>query len=275
MNNKPVWEFALSLLEFLLDVIKAIVVFSGIIAANLADFIMGTIAISVLFGGWDAKLYNMPVWAIGLIISLGSSAVQIALLNVIRNKGVNLFDPKTYNNIKGDVKGFLVMAGLVWLMDTVIDVSPIGLLVQNSQYESITWLYNVLVLFVGGIVFILCGFSELLTANIKSLMMTENKPNQQQSNQSIPRSQYQNPPQRPQPQYQNSNQRPQQQNNNQRQNNNQGDPRKNNNQPQNRRPEQNQRGEQFFDKFREQGQPSNDNYYRTPDGFYPYNPDRR
>ena len=164
-----VWGVTLKTTEILLDIIKGFMVVAGILAANMADVIFGTVGITILFGGSSALFNGTPVWVIGAILSMGASAIQIFLWGAIQKRGITL-DKILHWNIPNDMKLFLGMALVVWFLDTLIDMSPIALLVQNSQYEAITPLYWAMIVAVSIIVFILCGFSEIMTSNMRGML---------------------------------------------------------------------------------------------------------
>jgi hypothetical protein len=153
-----------------MDIIKAFMVVGGIISASMADVIFGAAGITILFGGSSATFNGTPVWVIGTILSLGASAVQIFLWSAIQKRGITLDHILHWKRIPKDMRAFLGMAGIIWFLDTLIDMSPIALLVQNSQYEEITLLYWAMIVAVSIIVFILCGFSEVMVSNMRSIL---------------------------------------------------------------------------------------------------------
>jgi len=179
MSN-GVWDATLKITEVMLDVIKAVMVVGGIIASNLADVIFGAAGITILFGGSSVVFNGLPVWIIATIISMGASSIQIFLWSLIQKRNIGLSDILKWRKLPSDIKGFLSMALIVWTFDTLIDMSPIALLVQNSQFESIGWLYWAMVTAVSIIVFLLCGFSEVMTSNMRGMLLgnQENKPKQ-------------------------------------------------------------------------------------------------
>jgi hypothetical protein len=176
MSNN-IWGITLTVTETLLDIIKAVMVVGGILAANLADVIFGAVGITILFGGTSALFNGTPVWLIGTILSMGASAIQIYLWSLIQKRGITISQLFNWKKIPTDTRGFLGMAFLVWFIDTLIDMSPVALLVQNSQYETIQPLYIAMVTSVSILVFILCGFSEIMTSNMRGMLMaTASKP---------------------------------------------------------------------------------------------------
>jgi len=179
MSNK-VWENTLKISEILVDVIKAFMVVGGILAANLADVIFGAAGITILFGGSSVIFNGLPVWIIATIISMGASSIQIFLWSLIQKRNIGFSDILKWKKLPSDIKGFLSMALVVWIFDTLIDMSPIALLVQNSQFQSVTWLYWAMVISVSVIVLLLCGFSEVMTSNMRGMLLgnSENKPKQ-------------------------------------------------------------------------------------------------
>ena len=160
-------------------------VVGGILAANLADVIFGTVGITILFGGSSALFNGTPVWVIGLILSMGASAIQIFLWSLIQKRGLSLNQLFNWKKLPSDIKGFMSMAFVVWFLDTLIDLSPVALLVQNSQYKTIEPLYWAMIASVSVIVFILCGFSEIMTSNMRGMLLMEEtrKPNNNSSSQ--------------------------------------------------------------------------------------------
>jgi len=185
MSN-GVWDITLKITEVLLDIIKAIMVVGGILSANLADVIFGAAGITILFGGSSASFNGTPVWIIGTILSLGASAIQIFFWSAIQKRGITMSQIFNWKTLPKDIKPFLTMAGIIWFSDTLIDMSPIALLVQNSQYETITPLYWAMIVVVSIIVFILCGFSEIMTSNMRAILEGTNKISSPVSN--LPRS---------------------------------------------------------------------------------------
>jgi len=173
MSN-AVWDWTLKITEITLDITKAIMVIGGIIAANMADVIMGSIGVTILFGGYGTSFNNTPVWIIGTVMSMGASAIQIYLWSLLQRRNIGISQMFHWKKLPPDIKGFLVMAIGVWFIDTFIDVSPIALMVQTSQYKSLPILYNIMVWSVVVLVFILCGFSEILTSNMRAMLMTGN-----------------------------------------------------------------------------------------------------
>jgi hypothetical protein len=178
-----IWNLTLTILEILLDIIKAVMVLGGVLAANLADVLMGSIAISILFGGATKDLYGIPAWQIGVIISVGASAIQIVLWMMIKNRGYGLKDLLNFKRLPTEVKTFLVGAVIIWFFDTMTDVSPVFLLVKESGFQQIGPLNNILIAGVTIMVVILCGFSEPLTANIKFLLKESEGKQQYNQNQ--------------------------------------------------------------------------------------------
>ena len=169
MSN-GVWAVTLKVTETLLDIIKAFMVVGGILSANLADVIFGAAGITILFGGSSALFNGTPVWIIGTILSLGASAIQIVLWSAIQKRGIKLDHLFHWKKIPADMRAFLGMAGLIWFLDTLIDMSPIALLVQNSEYQVFTPIYSAMIIAVSVIVFILCGFSEIMTSNMRGIL---------------------------------------------------------------------------------------------------------
>lgn len=169
------WSIVVGVLEILGDIIKGIIVIGGVVAANLADITMGAIATSILFGGSLALLsdiVDVKNWQLGTMISAGASAIQIALWASLMRRGITLRD--FWKVITGkahrDARAFVLAAVVIWVADTFMDVSPLFLLSENSRFMTIDWLYKSLMVSMGILIVGLCGFSEVLTSNLRSML---------------------------------------------------------------------------------------------------------
>lgn len=168
------WHWVLRITDFLTDLIKSSVVILGILAANVADTVMGSIAISLLVRP-EIQQYSSYNWInpmnFGIIISLGASSIQIYMWSLIQKKNISfktLINPKNWRYLPKEVGGFLAFAGLLWAIDTFLDVSPMFVFYTSAVYGS-TGLYPYLVAGVTIIVIILCGFAEILTSNMRGM----------------------------------------------------------------------------------------------------------
>lgn len=171
------WGIVLNILEVVLNVIKGVIVVSGVLAFNMADTILGTIGTGLLFDPIVAQSFNLNVWLLGAIPSLGASSVQIFLWSLIKKRNIS-FSKLIKFDVPKDVKAFMVAAIAVWAIDTFIDVSPLSILMSNSRYIAFPTLYKVLSVSVAVLLFIMCGFAELLTSNMRGMLMitSETKP---------------------------------------------------------------------------------------------------
>lgn len=181
-NNKrngmsaTAWKIVFSATEIILDVIKSGIIIFGIISANLADFIMGSIGISLITNTKINSLTFVNGFGFGSILSMGSSAIQIYMWSLIQKRGIStriLLNPKLWYKIPKDIQGFLGMALFLWVIDTVLDVSPTFVLFTNENFLHMQWLYVLLVSGVMIIVTILCGFAEILTSNMRGMLAGE------------------------------------------------------------------------------------------------------
>lgn len=164
---------ALDFLEFAVDAIKAGMVVLGVISVNLLDVVMGGIAMSVLFGGNIAQFKISPS-LLGTTFSLGATAIQIFLWTMIR-KNYTISEIFNFKKLSSDVRMFVIGAGLVWFVDTMMDVSPLVLLIENSQYEKFPPVYYMLIFCATILVFMLCGLAEILTSNMKEMLRGKQK----------------------------------------------------------------------------------------------------
>ncbi len=176
------WHWVLNITDVVTDLIKSVVVILGILAANVADTIMGSIAVSLLVRP-EIQQYSNYSWInpmnFGIIISLGASSIQIYMWSLIQKKKISfktLVNPKNWKYLPKEIGGFLAFAGLLWAIDTFLDVSPMFVFYTSAVYGS-TGLYPYLVTGVTIIVIILCGFAEILTSNMRGMFgLQKNKP---------------------------------------------------------------------------------------------------
>lgn len=167
------WRWVFNATEFALDVIKGVMIVGGIIASNLADFIMGSIGISLIINTKINTLTFVNGFGFGSILSMGASAIQIYMWSLIQKRGISakwILTPRMWKNIPNDVRGFLWTALFLWAIDTLLDVSPTLVLFTPENFIGMTWLYNLLVISVMIIVTILCGFAEILTSNMRAML---------------------------------------------------------------------------------------------------------
>lgn len=167
------WSLVFTITEWVMDFIKGFMIIGGIIAANLADFIMGSIGISLIVNTKISSLTFVNGFGFGSILSMGASAIQIYMWSLIQKRGITakmLLTPKLWKNIPSDIKGFLGTALFLWLIDTLLDVSPTFVLFTRENFTTMPTLYYVLVVSVVIIVTILCGFAEILTSNMRAML---------------------------------------------------------------------------------------------------------
>lgn len=172
------WRTVFKITEIVLDIIKGGMIIGGIIAANLADSIMGSVAISFMIKP-EIQAYTQYSWlnpmTFGVILSLGASSVQIYMWSLIQKKKIGfrtLINPKNWKNIPKDVAGFLSVAAFLWAVDTFLDISPMFVFYTNNVYGQ-TGLYPYLVMAITFIVIMLCGFAEILTSNMRNMLLGE------------------------------------------------------------------------------------------------------
>lgn len=171
--SETTWTIVFSVTEIFLDIIKGIMIVGGIISANLADFIMGSIGVSLIINTKINSLTFVNGFGFGSILSMGSSAIQIYMWSLIQRRGLTakmLLYPKNWKSIPQDIKGFLFSALFLWIIDTILDVSPTFVLFTSENFSTMPVLYAVLVASVMIIVVMLCGFAEILTSNMRGML---------------------------------------------------------------------------------------------------------
>lgn len=165
------WKWVFNIVEAVTDFIKGGLVIGGVIAINVADFLMGSIGISFLMSPTMGDTYKLSAFGFGAIISLGSSAIQIYMWSLIQRRGIKVSQLFHWKRLPADVQSFLSISLFLWVIDTFLDASPLAVLFSNSMYADFPIFYGVLVFAVTILVVILCGFAELLTSNIRNMLM--------------------------------------------------------------------------------------------------------
>jgi hypothetical protein len=167
------WGWVFSITEWALDFIKGVMLVGGIVGANLADFVMGSLGVSLIVNNRVSQLTFLDGFGFGAILSMGASAIQIYMWSLIQKRGIGanmLLNPKRWKMIPQDVRGFLWTALFLWVIDTILDVSPTFVLFTSENFTGMMELYYVLIVCVMVIVVILCGFAEILTSNMRTML---------------------------------------------------------------------------------------------------------
>lgn len=172
--KEAILDGALSITEVVVSILKAIVIVGGIIGANLADTGFGTLALSFMFGGGMLNISAMTAnnW-LSVFVSTGTSAIQVYLWTLLSKRGIGLKHLVNFKKLPSDIQGFIIGAGIVWLFDTILDISPLSILIRGSLYEGGSW-FTIVKIIVYVLVFLLCGFAEPLTANMRQMLETGN-----------------------------------------------------------------------------------------------------
>lgn len=176
--------FFIGTIDLVITLIKWTSILIGVLAAQLADAGFGTIALGFLFSGSANILAGLSVWilninpnTVGFLISLGGSAFQIFAWSLMHKRGIGVTDLFRFRHLPKDIQQFMSIAIGMWFIDTAIDISPISLMIKNSTYGDSGFVYDAVVVLVYIMVIILCGFSEVLTTNIKDMFSVgEGKP---------------------------------------------------------------------------------------------------
>jgi hypothetical protein len=168
--KETIINFALGVTEVIVSIIESISIVGGIIGANIADIAFGTIALNFMFSGSNMLIAGMtPVLYISLAVSAGTSAIQIYLWTLLRRRGIGYNEIINFKKLPANIKSFLLGAGIIWLADTLLDISPLALLMRGSLFEG-SGMYALVKIIVYLLVFLLCGFAEPLTANMVDML---------------------------------------------------------------------------------------------------------
>jgi hypothetical protein len=165
--------------ETINNVIKGFGIIAGGLAASLADWVTGSIALSVLFSGVELPKPFTPI-IIGTIWSLGAWGVQLLLWEMILSGNMNK------GLWKGKWGNALAVGGAVVLKvcDDIIDLLAIFYMLQNNTIQG--FMNKDTYLLITGVVYILSwilvGFSEIFVSI--SIHMLRGNRSSQPSNQS-------------------------------------------------------------------------------------------
>jgi hypothetical protein len=150
------------------DYMKAFGIIIGGLFASLADWLLGTFTLSILFS--NAPFLLVPAWVIGLIWSGASWGVQLILWQmVLSGKITQLLPGKGQRNLA--FAGLFLLIVLAKLGDDGIDMTSIYWLSQNNPFIAMLnpAIYKILFACVAVVSWILVGFSEAFVA--LSMMM--------------------------------------------------------------------------------------------------------
>lgn len=167
-----VWNFAVVSADFLMVIFKAVMFLAGMGVAAIADWWMGAISINALFGmgvpasGFLVSFQNFL--SIGSLISLSASAFQLAMWQYLSKRGIGLREIWEWR-LRPEEKSFVVTTLVIWLADTVSDIVPVFLIMRSDMYVNYMWVYRLMVVLVSILVLIICGFSEVLTTNMRNI----------------------------------------------------------------------------------------------------------
>lgn len=169
--SNSITKFFVAVTDIGVALFKAILILGGIIALNAADVLMGTIALTILFGGADKSVFGIPVWQIATALSMSASAIQIYFWKILDKKKIGLKNFFQWKQLPKDVKTFLGLSIVVAVIDTFIDVSPIPIMVQNSPFQAMPILFNFMVGALVILTILVCGFSEKFTSGITDILL--------------------------------------------------------------------------------------------------------
>lgn len=161
------WDRAWEVMDWLLNVLKVILILGGAFATSLADIALGTVTLSILlsntgvFSIWWGKF-------IPLLLSLGSTGVQLILWQIVqRDGGIQ----KAWRTGLGSAAAIVAVI-LMKFADDFVDLTSVNVLMVNNDLLVILgghW-YTVLQWSVFLVVEVLAGFSELFVVNAVRLM---------------------------------------------------------------------------------------------------------
>lgn len=142
------------------DFLKGFGIITGGLAASLADWITGSIALGVLFYGADLPV---PAWIIGTIWSMGSWGVQLLLWEMILSGKAS----KLWNNSAIGHRVTLVAVIVLKFLDDAVDLMAIYYMIYKSPLEAMVeneTVYTIFIVVVYALSYILVGFSEVFVS---------------------------------------------------------------------------------------------------------------
>lgn len=182
----------IGILEKVNTVLKGFGMIVGGVAASLADWIMGSISLGILFVTVTFPFAN---WVFAVIWSLGSWGVQLMLWEMI-------FSGKIKNAWVGNwgQRTVIIMVILMKICDDVTDLMAIFVLVQNSPMQEILGkLYNPFLVIIFLMSYIMVGFSEMFVSMALVSFKHNKEYSSPQGSRPNPVSSYNHPGQRSQP----------------------------------------------------------------------------
>jgi hypothetical protein len=175
MTDKA-WQQTIKIIDGLVNIMKAILMVAGVLALNLADFIMGSIGISLVTNTALLTQYSISGFGFGSIVSLAMGAIQIFLWSVIQRRGITLSMLMSPKKLPKDVRSFISVAMVMWFLDTLLDVSPLALMFTSNMYAqggtTGMIVYKGVIIAVTIMVGVICGGAEILTTNMKGMLFS-------------------------------------------------------------------------------------------------------
>lgn len=167
IENAPLYAVAFA--SWVWSIFKSIMIVMGIISVNLADSGMGALALSLIFNTKIVEYTNMSDMVLSIAFSLGLSAVQIYMWMLINKRGIGLSHLFHWSRIPRDVKSFLGVAFVLWVIDTFMDTVPLEVILTSENFSNPMY-FGFIKISVYVITIVLCGCAELITGNMKKML---------------------------------------------------------------------------------------------------------
>lgn len=192
MTIEAMWNMAWKTMDWILNVLKALLIVGGAVATAFADIALGTITFTLLLS--NVGVYTIT-WGkyIPFMLSLASTGIQLILWQMVDKRG----GIRRAWKVGIAMKIALLAVVLMKLGDDFVDITSVKVLMVNSNLPNLigmAW-FNGLTNMALLITEVIAGFSEIFVVNAVRLMqaITDREPNISRETQPFvaPKSSYQ------------------------------------------------------------------------------------
>lgn len=190
IDSNGIMAFVWSSVDFLITIIKGILIIGGAIGASLADVVFGALTLSLLLvniEGTAPEVRYAPI-----LVSMGASGIQLILWQLIQNKGgiARLWKSRDFALIVSLFAVILMKFGDDYMDIAIINYLMVGSVLPASLGPTMFSFLKAAVLF---IVWVLTGFSEIFVVNAVEILKGFKQDTSSQKNQQSHNSSHNNP----------------------------------------------------------------------------------
>jgi len=141
------------------DWLKAFGLIVGSLLASIADWVLGSITVTILF---SATSVFIPSWTLGIIWSGASWGIQLLMWQLVLSGAIGHFFSGNKKAQRWTYGGLFILIILMKLADDGVDMTSVYWLAQNNPFINILppAIYKAMVICIGTVSWILVGFSE-------------------------------------------------------------------------------------------------------------------